>query len=293
MKRIYALRFLLLLSFFSLALRGLKAETDFKIFTGYRCDHLKWKALELSAQTDISVDQVLTELNFTKQNIALIGGEAKFIDSCLYAKARGDYGWIINNHHVKESLIALHRDTSPGSTFAQIATLQTKAHVKGYVGDFSAAIGYPLESACGQVFVAPLIGYSYAEQTFKIHDSIPALLISSRGHFKTLWHGPWIGADMNVALTSQWSIFGEIEYHYLMNKRTLSSSLSLIPVNAFLHKHYCSTGQGIYLKAGTHFNWCGWILGLDMVAQYSHVRHQRERINWGYLGGNVSLGCAF
>src|ERR1700728_1798570 len=124
----------------TLAIAGhVEADTSVQFGIGYRSDNINAK---LKAPREIAAE-THSNLNFKDLEIFTLQGKVKGVcGDCLYYRADGQYGWVLDGTVRESDQFAVH--THSGET--TVVTPVTHNDVKrNYVADFNIGIGYPLQ----------------------------------------------------------------------------------------------------------------------------------------------------
>lgn len=284
-------------------------QTTFEMGVGYRGD-----------LTTVNVDgvafdgdHIFVKNRFKDQNIFLINAKTKMIDDWFYFRAAADYGWITSGKiEHKFALVPLEGD----DIFA-------KSHGKikrdGNVGDVIAAVGYPFEFSCGDLVLAPVVGYAYHYQNVKGHFRLSR---ESEEHFNAKstfkWYGPLLGADVVWRLDDCWNLWGEFQYVFAQCKRD-SDGRRDSSSNRFRHRR-THNGWGFDGSIGAdYFFACDWYAGLsvdfrsfgtrkkskhrdvevrsadevDAVSGEGSNNRFGDKVRWTAVGVNLNIGYLF
>lgn len=250
---------------------------DFEVGVGYRQDHFKMKMQGFKRNSTTNFTTPTKELwKMTWSEIQIVESSATLrYTSCLnyYIRLDADWGRIHNGEgHIdgyallpgRVKKIDIDSTSSPSSAFDEIRHFQHFSRIKGKanrgsVMDFEGGVGYQLRSNGRRCIITPLAGWSYHEQRLELHhgrqaidvfDPFPVLGDIPDFHFlyKPSWHGPWIGADIEVQVDIPCVLlFGTMEYHWAQ----FESSAEWNFADAYINKFYQhSHGHGMILHGG-------------------------------------------
>jgi hypothetical protein len=173
-----------------------KSEIDLVVLNSVRIDELQWSIAGNSAGTNPNIRSELTWSDVHSHQITM-GGRA-LINRRVYLRGALDYGWIRTGRV---------RDSDYNSDDRNDEYSRSISHSSGdQVWDLSVGAGYPFLLIKNRMLLAPLLGYSYHVQNFRITNgeqvvtwpSGPPLgrLDGLDSTYRTRWMGPWLGCDL-------------------------------------------------------------------------------------------------
>lgn len=258
----------------TLSLTAMEASSYLEFDAAYRHDSASWKFVVPSP------DPILKDkLHFKDINIFQIGVEGKTMFDCnccnLYIRASADYGWILDGD-VEEHFTAFGTETD------NVFTTTNREHENildgKYVADLSIAIGFPCYFCDCSASIAPVVGYSYSTQHYKVdtHErtffepnttpgNIPSIVTEDeccRDSFVNSWYGPFLGIDIGYTPDSCLSFYGQFEYHFAHFTGKRDSNINVDPIDDF----HSSTkkAHGALVKLGLNYMFCDcWYAGLN------------------------------
>ena len=196
MKRTHLMLLLTLLS-----LKGM-ANGFATIDAGYRYDSIR-ELLEFSSTISPTFSSS-TDTNYHNIQSFQLGGHGAWQGICslpFLIKAGGYYSWTCSGDWMQDQV--------------------TRARLNGHSVDATVGLGYVIPF-CG-VEIAPLIGYGYDDQHYKITDPRISVVtfapVTSLDHasWKSKWYGPWVGVDFYFAdnfCSSPVAFQAGYEFHY-------------------------------------------------------------------------------
>lgn len=127
--------------------------------------------------------------------------------------------------------------------------------------------------------IASLIGFSPRKRT---------------SNYRFSWYGPYVGVDMAYALDYCWTIFTELEFHFLDRCHRKRESYTAIDfIDDFHHRTWAMGFNGSF---GTTFsmNNC-WFSTLAVDYKYwrTNEGHKPDSVRWFSAGINMTLGYIF
>lgn len=270
----------------TLSLSAMEARSFLEFDAAYRHDSASWKFIVPSP------DPILSDkVSFKDINIFQIGLEGKTMIDCscynLFVRARADYGWILDGD-VEQTL----RTYGPEDVDNVIvgSSREVKNILDGkYVADLSIAIGVPCYFCDCTLSVAPVLGYSYATQHYKVdlHERPFFVAPTTPGNPPTIdveedcctntfvnsWYGPFLGVDLYYAPDACLSFYGQFEYHWAHFTGRRNSN---VDVSAIDH-HHSSTkkAHGAFVKLGLNYMFSDcWYAGFN--ATYQDFRNHKS-----------------
>jgi hypothetical protein len=278
-----------------------EADTSVQFGIGYRSDDINWRVQapeEVSPKTE-------THLNFRDIEIFTLQGKLKGVcGDCVYYRADGQYGWILDGTVRESGQFATTSQPDCGTT---IVFGSTHNDIKrNYVADFNIAVGYPLQQCwCPCLQVVPTLGFGYDTQRLRQkhhdrfddrlpHDCSPLDSDHHEGHSKyrfTFW-GPFVGLDLALCHQECWNLYTELQYHF--GTRARRERNSHIGDEFFDHYERTKRAYGVSLKFGSTYAFnCN--LFADAYVTYkrftSHQHH--DSLSWRSIGIALDLGYIF
>jgi hypothetical protein len=229
-------------------------QTTFEMGVGYRGD---LTTVNVDGVADNS-NQIYLKNRFKDQNIFTINAKTKMIDDWFYFRAAADYGWITSGK------IEDRFSSTPlvGTAVPVKSNGKIKRH--GSIGDVVAAVGYPFEFCCGDLVLAPVVGYAYHYQNVKGHYRLSSTTdehFNAKGTFK--WYGPLLGGDVVWRLDDSWSLWGEFQYVFAQCKRDVTARGD--DATGTLRHRRTHNGWGFDGSIGAdYFFACDWYAGLSV-----------------------------
>lgn len=180
--------------------------------------------------------------HWKKLRMANIGFEAKVdTDCCVYAKAKGNWGWICDGRYDPSGLFANNFEFFNDATSDYGIGSPGSKRVRGDVWDISGGIGYNFRCWCNTFQIAPLVGWYYNNihvhtDKYKNFTVLAAqikniggiggtlvdlpdlgfLFIDSRSSARhnASWTGPWVGFDATYQWDCRLSFVANFQYVY-------------------------------------------------------------------------------
>lgn len=132
--------------------------------------------------------------------------------------------------------------------------------------------------SCPSEEIASLIGFSAKKRT---------------SNYRFTWYGPYLGVDLAYALDHIWSLYTELEWHFLSNcHRKRDSNTAVAFVDSYHRKGWAYGFNG---TLGTTFKICAcWYgtLNVDFKWWRSCSPHN-DSVHWKSFGANATLGYMF
>jgi len=145
----------------------------FTVDLGYRQDSVQWK---MEDRGEVN-PRPTSNLHFKDLEIFELGVGYKGLLGCSYARARFDYGWILDGR-LREQFELKDRFSGSTGRFDHDAFITEGDFIRGithnkvkstsYVWDLNIAIGMPFDLDCEHLQIAPLIGFSYDRQNIRV-----------------------------------------------------------------------------------------------------------------------------
>lgn len=258
---------------------------DFSILPGYRQDNIKWSIAGLNGTPNI-----LSELQWNDLKIGYLGGEINLDTPWnVVLQGRGGYGTIFDGSNQDSDYFGNDR------TFE--FSRSNNNSDSGYVWDASLAIGYQFDFiADGEIkpwfSVTPLAGYSYNEQHLRITDgfqTIPAFgpFPDLNSSYDTTWKGPWLGLDLDIAITDNVDLFTGFEYHFAEYEAQANWNLRTDfqhPVS-FTHT---ANGYGIVASLGGRYRFTDY-LALLLALDYQYWNANEDGVDTTFFSNGQIL----
>lgn len=302
-------------------------QVALEIGVRYRRDSTEWVAQEIANGPTVKVNGTkLKDINhFKNQDLFLIDAKIIAFGSWYYIRAMADYGWICNGRD-HEKFIA---DVPGVGDFRTHGVIQ---HGTGNsASDLSAAIGFPFQWTNSCFLFVPVVGYSYRSQRIVIDSSTtdhstvnkdgtiePPATVKDRlpvaagvnfnvepkkvkNQYNTDWYGPFAGFDLSFCVRNCWLVYGGVEYHFALCKRTRDSHIGIKAFDEFSNK---TSASGINGTIGVDYFFCGspWYAGLSLDIKQWRTRHRHKHegtekitdaIKWSSRGVNLNFGYLF
>lgn len=193
-------------------------QADAFFHTAYRQDNLDWNIAAPGGSPN-----VLSELQWENLHIAQLKGDFSLVSpSGWQLQGRAGYGWILEGENQDSDYWGDDRTL-------EFSRSNNQAD-RGHVFDASLGFGYRLglggESGKPRLGLTPLAGYSYHEQSLRMHDfhqtvsefgfPVPVGTTSDElnSRYETQWHGPWLGLGLRASLWERIDLFGEVVHHW-------------------------------------------------------------------------------
>ncbi len=260
-----------------------------------------------------------------------VHGRARWIGEAFFVRLYGLYGWTekgrAEEHFKIKSPLLDELNGLNG-----IVSVHTSNPIKrrSEIYDFSIASGYPFQLHWCRLTAIPLLGFSFHRQrlrvkekeddscsssSFSIDSSNPFHFQGSSDPFsdrsdpqiahvlglspehetsvyRFTWYGFYAGADIAYALDPCWSIFTELEWHFLDRcHRHRESNTSVSFVDGYHHRgwaHGFNGTVGAIWDAGSC--WYG-VVAVDYKWWRGHSRH--DDLKWDSVGINIAVGYLF
>ncbi len=257
---------------------------------GYRQDKFNWSIAGPHGDPNI-----LSELEWEDLEMVQAYGEFRYVSCTNYViKIEGDVGHIYSGHNTDSDYHKHDRKDL-------FSRSENKAG-KGFVYDAQAAVGYQYRSTCSRFVAAPLIGWSFHEQSLHLFDGISAFeaahpgtirpLVALDSTYRARWSGPWIGGDFTARVESCAYVFGGIECH-LARYHGLGNWNLRPEIRSFIQR---ANGYGFIARLGGNWDiWDNWSLGvlgeyrrfctrkgsdhLNVIAENGDLVSLRSRLN--------------
>lgn len=255
---------------------------------GYRQDQLQWKHAVPSRDPIFE-----TSSKFKNIDIFELGLRADATLGCnFYVRAQGYWGWILDGDY--QSSLKTHPTPYIASfddvSIALEARSENRASISdNYVWGGEFGLGYSIYFCDCSMMLAPVIGYSFDEQSISVNDNGARFGNGSNLFFSEnnnccqsdtvfRWYGPWVGLDFYYRPVCEcWSLWAEVEYHWgAFNGRRHNGGLEIEK-----SKQHSSNMQGWVFAIGAEYDFCNcWTLGLELEFEdFSANRHHRTDFN--------------
>lgn len=215
-------------------------KEEFALGYTYRSDSLNWNIADVD-----DMPNVLSELSWKDLRINQISAYARGVTTKqYYGRLNGDYGRIFHGRN-RDSDYAGNDRTDEFSRSISNAG-------RGEVFDLSAALGYQFQFFCGRFRFAPLVGVSWEEQHLRLFDGVELIpeiepIKNLHSSYKARWYGPWMGFDLDCALTNQLAFYGMFESHWTVYRGIGHWNLREDLLTDFKHR---SHGIGLKVQGG-------------------------------------------
>ncbi len=288
----------LLLAIPALALSS--PETVWDLSVGQRTDRLQWS---IAGSPEGTGPDVLSELTWRDLRIFQLKARvATVLEERTYFRFSGGYG-IVDSGHNRDS------DYRGDGRTLEFSRSENNAS-DGDVWDASLGAGWQFRPDKGRLRISPLFGYSWHAQNLKMTDGFQVIPPTGAfsgldSRYDSLWHGPWVGVDLELASNARWSWLATAEYHWV--KYTGRGNWNLRPDFAhpvsFKHDAF---GTGMILSLGGRYALDGaWTLGISFDYQdwststgndrthFSNGSFSDTQFNgaaWRSYAGSVTMG---
>lgn len=249
---------------------------DFGIGIGYRHDNYKMQMQgERRNPTTDFLKPSLERWHWKWSEIEVLESSAVLrYTTCLnyYIRLNADWGRIHNGEGHVDGFAQLPGrgscssfSTSSGSRCnssrpeaIHFSRIKNKSN-RGFVMDYSGAVGYQFRSNGRRVIITPVVGFSYHHQHLEFHhgkqeidafDPFPVLgpIPDLHVNYKPRWYGGFIGVDWEAQVDIPCVlVFGSAEYHWAQYRTTSTWNFADTFINDFNQKGH---GQGLILNGG-------------------------------------------
>jgi len=187
---------------------------------GYRRDNISWKHRFPSHDPVVSSSHKFKDLD-----IFQIGANARATLGCnFYLRANAYWGWILDGEYERD-VNTFCSDSSRSDFHFGFSNDKHTVIDDRFVYGVGAAIGYPFFFCDCTTVVAPVIGYSFDEQSVQFEGGRFNFCNSSSSYcgscdcceqtFNSRWYGPFVGIDFNYRPYNEcWDVYADIEYHW-------------------------------------------------------------------------------
>lgn len=253
-------------------------QTTFELGLGYRSDSTQWDVNTIDLTNGTESD---TKLRFKDQNIFLINAKTVMIEDWFYFRANADYGWLCSGK------LQQHFGVLPQGREEVITSSHGKIKSGSNVADVTAVVGYPFEFCCGDFILAPLVGYTYHYQRYKLHNRFidDVVVNSSSSSFEgsnfensVRWYGPTIGFDAFWRMDDCWNLWGEFDFTFAKCKRKGENNTGVIALDSHSKSNNAFGFDGSV--GADYFFSCDWYAGLSVDFKYWKTKksHPREYV---------------
>lgn len=261
---------------------------------GYRQDQLQWKHALPSRDPIFE-----TSSKFKDIDIFELGLRADATLGCnFYARVQGYWGWILDGDN--QTTLKFHPipflSTFDDISLAVEANRENRATINdNYVWGGEFGIGYSIYFCDCSMMIAPVIGYSFDEQSIEVNDNGARFgrgseFFSEGNCCETdtvfRWYGPWVGLDFYYRPVCEcWSLWAEVEYHWgAFNGRRHHAG----GIHIEKDKQHSSDMQGWVFAVGAEYDFCNcWTVGVEVEFEdFSANRHHRT--DWSFSGFEFS-----
>ena len=287
-------------------------QADAFLHAGYRQDELNWNIAAPSGSPN-----VLSELKWEKLHIAQLKGDFNLVSPAGWQlQGRAGYGWILEGENQDSDYLGDGRTLEFSRSNNQSD--------RGHVFDASLGFGYRLglggESGKPWVGLTPLAGYSYHEQSLRMHDfrqtvsefgfPVPVGTTSDdlNSRYETQWRGPWLGLGLQASVWERIDLFGEVAHHWADYHAQANWNLrdDFEHPKSFVHD---ADGIGVTAQAGVRYRTAtGW--AVQVVADYQRWQTEPGKskfylssggtpseplneVNWESFGVGLGVGYSF
>lgn len=111
-------------------------------------------------------------------------------------------------------------------------------------------------------------------------------------NYRFSWYGPYAGLDVAYALDSCWTLFTELEGHFLSNVHRKRKSWTGVDfVDEYHHKGWAYGFDG---TLGTTFCFCGcWFSTINVDYKWWKGHSKKDSLHWTSVNVNVTIGLTF
>lgn len=295
---------------------------------GWRRDSLKWDVKDMeSSHCSCRCMNADSHIHFNDIDMYAVSGKVRWVDRNYYVRLSGMYalsdkGRAKQHFNIQDD--SLFCDDS--------VSVFTNNHIKrrSEFYDFELAVGYPLDFFCCRLIVIPLVGFSYDRQRIKVkekHDSCssssfsvnssnpfctcessnPFSCSSSRkniaselglsnhregANYRFSWYGPFAGFDIAYALDDCWTLFTELEGHFLNNLHRKRKSWTGVGFVDDYHRK--GWAYGFDALVGTTFMVQGnWFSTISAQYKWWKGHSKNDELHWKSVNVNISVGYIF
>lgn len=234
---------------------------DIKLTNGYRQDSLSAKTEIKESYYEPSLYGSSLNDNLKINSISLyeIGLQGKLTVLNFFGRLEGTYGWAGSGHYHEH--IPLFSNS--------LSSLKSRVD-SGNTKSWSLGTGYHFNviPLCDWVKIGPMIGWSHAEQHFKMKSHSREF---SHLGYQNYWQGPWAGIDLELQLC-EFSLHTSYEYHWVNwdAKRHFNGEGSISGELSNRLKSNHAYGQVLNVDGRWNFNLC-WFAGIGIKVQEWHA----------------------
>lgn len=224
---------------------------------GYRIDDFSWNIAGNIFGQD---PNILSELSWKDLKIFQVKAHTRIdLDQNVFIQGSVNYGIIMSGKNQDS-------DYSGDNRTGEFSRSNNGANGDN-VMDVSIALGYNATSNPSRFKLSPLVGYSFNWQNLRMTDGYQTVNIDPdtgetdytgpfpglNSTYKTEWQGPWFGVNLEGEISSQWTVFGNFEYHLAdyTGKGNWNLRDDLDHPVSFLHS---ADGDGYTCSVGTAFS---------------------------------------
>lgn len=229
-------------------------QSSASLRSGYRQDRLNWSIAAPGGSPNI-----LSELTWDRLDIAEVAGDVRWSDSSkLYLRGGANFGWITGRQC---------RDSDYYGDNRTLEFSRSYSKAGGSVWDATLGAGYrfdlPLTRDGGRLHLMPLAGYSAHAQDVQMTDG--EQVVSDFGFtmplgpfpglnssYDALWHGPWLGLDMELTSGKRHTLLASFEYHWVNYKAEADWNLRGDFQHPVSYRH-TADGEGIVASLGYRY----------------------------------------
>lgn len=261
----------------TLSLSAMDARSYLEFDAAYRHDDASWKFFAPSP------DPLLEDkISFKDVNIFQIGVQGKTTFDCIMIRALADYGWVLDGN-ADETLTAFASGVDEDDVMNGESSINVDHILDGrYVADLSIAIGYPFYFCDCTASLSPVIGYSYATQSYKVDRNFRTFFTppttpgntpgisdedeDGTDHYVQSWYGPFIGLDFTYSADCCLSFYGQFEYHWAQFTGKRDSFIGIDPIDDY--HHTTDKAHGAIVRLGINYLFCDcWYAGINATYQ--------------------------
>lgn len=258
---------------------------------GYRRDNISWKNRIPSDDPVFSSSHRFEDLD-----IFQLGVNARSTLGCnFYVRANAYWGWILDGDYKRRA--EFNENFSDNWNEGRRGEIKSVIDDK-YVYGVGAAVGYPFYFCDCTTVIAPVIGYSFDEQSVQLdtkgfnnfnddcYDSFSGCNGGDccRQTFNSRWYGPFVGVDFNYRpYCSCWNIYADLEFHWgdFRGRRNGDEDFE------FDGNQRSHDARGWVFAAGAEYDLCNcWTVGFSVKFQdwSANRHHHHDGFSDGYNG---------
>jgi hypothetical protein len=173
-----------------------KSEIEIALINSFRFDELQWSIAGNSSGTNPDIRSELTWSDVHSQQITIAG--RVLYNRRVYLRGELNYAWVQNGRVRDSDYNSDDRTNEYSRSISQSSGDQ--------LWDLALAAGYPFLLIENRMLVAPLLGYSYHVQNYRITNGEQVItwpegpplgeLAGLDSTYRTRWMGPWLGYDL-------------------------------------------------------------------------------------------------